>query len=103
MLTPHQHLHSLTDELTKDTDRASQTPNGQHLLMLLAKCIDDLLTLPTPVMQQRVTTTVQSKDEQRMMDDYPIITIPCITDAPPIMQSRNPTAKRVLQHTPHLH
>jgi hypothetical protein len=38
-----------------------------------------------------------------VIDDYPIRTIPRITDAPPIMQSCNPTAKRALQNTPQLH
>jgi hypothetical protein len=38
-----------------------------------------------------------------VIDDYPIHTIPRITDAPPIMQSCNPTAKRALQNTPQLH
>ncbi len=32
------------------------------------------------------------KKEQRVIDTTPILTIPQITDAPPIMQSCNPTA-----------
>ncbi len=38
-----------------------------------------------------------------MIDDSPIITIPRITDAPPIMLTRNPMAKRALCTTPCLH
>ena len=102
-LTPHQHLRALTDELTKETDGANQTPKGRRLLKLLGQRIDNLLTPPSIRAPQRVTTTVQSEDEQRVMDDYPIITVPRITDAPPIMQSRNPTAKRSLMQTPCMH
>ncbi len=46
---------------------------------------------------------VQCEEEQRVIDDYPIRTIPRITDVPPIMQSRNPTAKWALQNTAQLH
>ncbi len=46
---------------------------------------------------------VQREEEQRVIDDYPIRTIPRIRDAPPIMQSCNFTAKRALQNTPQLH
>ncbi len=38
-----------------------------------------------------------------MIEDTPIITIPCITDIPTIMQTCNPTAKRALKHTKRLH
>jgi hypothetical protein len=102
-LTPHQHLRALTDELTKDTKRAISTPKGRRLLNLLATRIDDLLTFPPPTAQQRVCDEVQREEEQRVIDDYPICTIPRITDVPPIMQSHNPTAKRALQNTPRLH
>ncbi len=102
-LTPHQHLRALTDELTKETDGANQTPKGRCLLKLLGQRIDNLLTPPSIVAPQRVTTTVQSEDEQRVVDDYPIITVPRITDVPPIMQSHNPTAKRLLMQTPCMH
>ncbi len=43
------------------------------------------------------------EQEQRVIDDTPILTIPCITNAPAIMQSRNPTAKRALKTTPRIH
>ncbi len=43
------------------------------------------------------------EQEQRVIDDTPILTIPCITNAPAIMQSRNHTAKRALKITPRIH
>ncbi len=43
------------------------------------------------------------EDKQRVVDDTPIITIPRITDAPPIMQARNPTSKRALKTAPRIH
>ncbi len=103
-LTPHQHLRALTDELSADTERANQTPKGRRLLTLLSQRIDTLLQPPSMEAPQRVTiTAAQSDDEQRVMDTYPIIPITQISDAPPIMQSRNPTAKRTLAKTPRLH
>ncbi len=41
--------------------------------------------------------------EQRVIDDTPIITITRLTDAPAIIESRNPTAKQALKNTPRLH
>jgi hypothetical protein len=49
--------------------------------------------------EQRVARETQ----QRVLDNTPILTIPRITDAPPIMQSRNPTAKRRLKENPRIH
>jgi hypothetical protein len=43
------------------------------------------------------------KRQQRVIDNVPIITIKRITDAPPIMKARNPTAKRQLKNTPQTH
>jgi hypothetical protein len=45
-LTPHQHLHAFTDELTEHTDEANTTPKGRHLLNILGTWIDNLLTPP---------------------------------------------------------
>jgi hypothetical protein len=42
-------------------------------------------------------------EEQRVIDETPIITIPRITDLPPIVTSNNPTAKRKLKGTKCLH
>jgi hypothetical protein len=103
LLTPHQHLRALTNELTDNTEFASATPKGRRLLRLLATRIDGLLTPPPTREQQRVTEGEQRKAEQRVIDESPIITIPHITDAPPIMQAQNPTAKRTLKTTHCLH
>jgi hypothetical protein len=53
-----------------------------------------------------VTDGELGEQQQRVIDKMPIITVPvvtCITDAPPILQSRNPTTKHTLRDTPHLH
>jgi hypothetical protein len=103
LLIPHQHLRALTKELTNNTELASGMPKGQRLLRLLATRIDGLLTPPPTREQQRVTDIEQCKEEQMVIAESPIITIPCITDAPPIMQAQNPTAKCTLKTTPRLH
>jgi hypothetical protein len=43
------------------------------------------------------------EEEQRVIDETPILAVPRIMDAPPIMQRGNPTAKRVLKITPQIH
>jgi hypothetical protein len=45
----------------------------------------------------------QQTEEQKVIDETPIITIPRITDLPPIVTSNNPTAKKKLKGTKHLH
>ena len=42
-------------------------------------------------------------NHQRVIDESPIITLPRITDVPPITLTQNPTGKRNLQATPRLH
>jgi hypothetical protein len=105
-LTPHQHLRTLTDELTKHTAEANTTPKGRHLLKLLGTWINDLLTPPPIQDKQRVDKARQQNTreaEQRVIDNTPIITIPQLTKAKPSMMSCNPTAKRMLKITPRLH
>jgi hypothetical protein len=61
------------------------------------------LNLPDVQEEQRVREQEQRvarENEQRVIDDTPILTIPRITDAPAIMQSRNPTAKGMLKNNP---
>jgi hypothetical protein len=102
-MTPHQHFCALTDELTEHTAQANITPKGHPLLKLLCTRIESLLHPPPILEEQRVIAECQRKAheaEQRVIDDSPIITIPPITDAPPIMLMRNPTAKRTLRTTP---
>ncbi len=59
----------------------------------------------TPRAEQRATKEQQRvrEEQQRVTDDIPILTIPRITDAPPIMQARNPAGKRALKTTPCIH
>ncbi len=64
------------------------------------------MALPPNVEEQRVQearTQAIYKEEQRVIVNTPILTIPQITDTPNIMQSRNPTAKRALKKTARLH
>jgi hypothetical protein len=105
-MTPHLHFCALTDELTKTTNLTNKTPKGRQLLRLLSNCIDQLLAPPPPLVEQRVGEVSQReacKAEQRVIDAALIITIPWLTDAPAIIQSRNPTANRALKNTPCLH
>ena len=55
---------------------------------------------------QRVRDNQIRLQQQRVIDNTPIITVLLvshITNAPPILQAQNPTAKRTLKGTPHLH
>jgi hypothetical protein len=55
-------------------------------------------------LEQRVdNNAIALKEEQRVIDNTPILTIPCITKALAIMQSCNPTVKQLLKNTPRLH
>jgi hypothetical protein len=95
-LTPHQHLRALTDELAEATELASNTPKGKQLLKYLAQKIDDLMHPTSPNKEQRVASTdrlVACREEQRVIDESPIITIPQISNLPTIMKTNNPTAK----------
>ena len=109
-MTPHQHFRALIDELSDDVARQSMTPKGRRILALLRGRIVQLLAPPPTAEEQRVTADAQRvaaetvrEQEQRVIDDSPILTIPRITDAPGIMESRNPTAKRMLKVTPRTH
>ncbi len=102
-LTPIQHLRALTDELTDESHKAVQYATGRSLIRQLHANIQKILHPDRALAEtQRVNDNIRQA-EQRVIDDSPIITIPRITDAPPIMHSRNPTAKRDLHKTPRLH
>jgi hypothetical protein len=102
-LTPHQHLGALTNELTDLAPPANATPKGTRLLQLLQAHIQAILELP-PIVKQRVDDNAIARvEEQRVIDDTPILTIPWITEAPGIMQSHNPAAKQTLKNTRCLH
>ncbi len=101
-LTAHQHLRALTDKLAENTAKARATPKGWRLIKLLQSKINTILTPPyanaTQMAEQRVR-----EEQQRVTDETPILTIPRITNAPPIMQACNPTSKQALKNTPQIH
>jgi hypothetical protein len=106
VLTPHQHLRALTDELASEGSKAGHTTKGRRLLTLLQSHIADVLT-PPPILPPALPALSDAQrvnmDEQRVINETPILTIPRITDAPAIMESRNPTAKRQIKTTPTIH
>jgi hypothetical protein len=83
-MTPHQHFCALTDKLAKSTSIASATDKGRRLITLLQSKIEDILNTPTtadaPQGEQRVR-----EEEQWVIDETPILTVPRITDAPQII------------------
>jgi hypothetical protein len=99
-MLPHQHLRALTDELTDLAPPTNATLKGKRLLQLLQTWTQALLNLPPILLEQRVDNdAIACKEKQRVIDNTPILTIPCITEAPAIMQSCNPTAKQTLKNT----
>jgi hypothetical protein len=96
--------------MSDDVAKQSTTPKGRRILNLLRTRITALLAPPPTTEEQRVIKDLAGinsnrirEDEQRVIDEHPIITIPRITDAPGIITARNPTAKRKLKETPRLH
>ncbi len=105
-LTKHQHFWALMEELAEVVEEANVTPAGTHLIKTLQMKIKHALTPPGVQEEQRVREQEQRvvrENEKRVIDDTPILTIPRITDAPAIMQSRNPMAKRMLKNNPRVH
>jgi hypothetical protein len=98
-LTKQQHFRALTDEVAEVVDEANVTPAGKRLIKGLQRKLKQALNPQIIQDEQRV----ERENQQRVLDNTPILTIPRITDAPAIMQSRNPTAKRMLKETPRLH
>ena len=105
-LTPHQHFRALTDKLAKSTAIASATQKGRRLIKLLQANITKILNPTSALEEQRVRKNNMQMQQQRVIDNTPIIAVllvPCITNAQPILQARNPAAKRTLKDTPRLH
>jgi hypothetical protein len=69
---------------------AAGTPKGHHLIKSLATAIKAILT-PTNAEEQRMATNIVIG--RPPSEDAPIVTIQQISDAPEIMQTRDPTAK----------
>ncbi len=101
-MIPHQHFWALTDKLAKSTAIASATTKGQWLIKLHHTKINNILHPPesaaTPQAEQRVR-----EEEQNVIEETPILTIPQIMDTLPIMQAQNAIMKQVLKNTPWLH
>jgi hypothetical protein len=73
-----------------------------HLQTHIGNILTPPPTLPATEQEQRVEQRV-SADQQRVIDNTPIITLQWISNAPVIMVLRNPMAKRSLKVTPHVH
>jgi hypothetical protein len=101
-LTLHQHFHALTDELAKSTAIASATNKRRWLIKLLQSKVKDIFHPPALAKTPQAGQKVREED-QRVIDETPILTVLRITDAAPIIKERNPTAKRDLKNTPRLH
>ncbi len=102
----HKHLKALMEELVEATNVANNTPKGKQILKMIAQKNDDLLHPAPPIDEQRVENNEQlarQMKEQRVINEALIITIPCITDLPPIVTSNNPTAKWTLKKTKQVH
>ena len=105
-LTPHQHFRALTDKLAKSTAITSTTQKDQRLLKLPQANIKKILNPAIALEEQRARDKDIGMQQQKVIDNTPIIIVPLmprITNAPPILQAWNPTAKRTLKDTPHLH
>ena len=102
-LTPLQHLRALTQELTDETKIAAQTQQGRKVLQQLQTNLTNIINPSAAQTEEQRVRLVEQERQQRVIDDTPIITMPRITNAQPIMQSRNPTAKRNLKQTPRIH
>ncbi len=85
--------------MAEAVDEVDASPAGKWLIKGLQRKIQQALNPQIIQDEQRV----EKENQQRVVDNTPILTIPCITDTPAIMQSRNPTAKRMLKVTPQLH
>lgn len=105
-LTPMQHLRALAKEIEEETAKVASTPQGRELIKALRTNISKMINQPKEGEEQRVIMEqqqIERDNQQRVIDDTPIITIPRVTNAPPIMKSRNPTSKRALKGTKRLH
>ncbi len=79
-LTKHQHFWALTEELAKVVEEANVTPAGRHLVKTLQMKIKHALNPPDVQEEQRVgeqEQRVARENEQRVIDDTPILTICC--------------------------
>ena len=92
-LSNNAHLKALTKELETSTGMAAKTHKGRTLIKELAKAIKHILTSPA-ASEQRVDNNICEVVKMRKNED--IATITRISDAPAIINARDPTAKRNL-------
>ena len=95
-LSPREHLRALTEELETTATSVKETPKGKAMIRHLRKQLDELIdkTAQTPA-EQRVSAT----------DTHPTNEPPIqrVSQAPTIMKTRDPTAKRNLILTKRSH
>jgi hypothetical protein len=96
-LTPNQHLRALTKELATSTTTATTTPKGRQLIKFLRKQLDNMLKPVAIAPEQRVTRAA-SKQRVTANAATPIVPAPTVplqrvTNAPAIMNTRDPAAK----------
>jgi hypothetical protein len=99
-MNSHKHLKALTEKLVEATNVANNTLKEKQLLKMIAQKIDVLLHPAPPIDEQRMKNNeqlAQQMEEQRVINEAPIITIPRTTDLASILTSNNPTAKRTLK------
>jgi hypothetical protein len=88
-LSNNVHLKALTKEITTSTGIAAQMHKGQQMIMGLQKALDNILTSP-PNEEERVNN--DTVEPPSTTEAY--MPIPRISNAPAIMQMRDPMAKR---------
>ncbi len=94
-LSPNEHLRALTEELAITTSSVSKTTTGQDLIKVLQAHLDALIEPVPYLLEQRV-----------IIDDAPPPneqSIQRVSQAPAIMKTRDPTAKRNLILTKRSH
>ena len=92
-LSSNAHLKAFTEELQTKTEKAARSPKQHRFFKSLAKAIRAIL-MPTNAEEQWVDTDIVIG--RPPSEDAPIVTMQRISDAPEIMQMRDPIAKRNL-------
>ena len=88
-LSADQHFRALTDKLAHETATANKMPTGRRLIKLLQSKIKEILE-PTPVPPAQKTRGQEQRVRELLqleLDEAPILTIPRILNAPPIMKA----------------
>ncbi len=99
-LSNNAHLKALTKELQTSTGIVLQIHKVRNLIKCLRDALDVILT-PQTCVEQRVTKS--NSNEVPLVESENPLPITQISDAPEIMQMRDPTAKRNLSKTKWTH